>query len=83
MTILSKLQQYNWTEANILNIKNFLKHKRIPAKMNTRQANAFIEKFKQDFKIQKTNLLYEPMNLIVVPSDDEEIKTKVLQKFVH
>ena len=47
MTILSKLQQYNWTKQNILNIKNFLEHKQIPPKMNTRQANAFINKFKQ------------------------------------
>ena len=78
MTILSKLQQYNWTKQNILNIKNFLEDKQIPPKMNTRQANAFINKFKQDFKIQKNNLIYEPLNLTVVPSDDEKIKNKIL-----
>ena len=80
MTILSKLQQYNFTKENINNIIAFIKNKTLPPKLNTRQANAFIKKFKQDFVVVKGNLVYEPLNLIAVPSDDEKIKQKVLEQ---
>ena len=37
------------TKENINNIIAFIKNKTLPPKLNTRQANAFIKKFKQDF----------------------------------
>ena len=37
MTILSKLQQYNYTKENINHIINYLETKTIPPKLNARQ----------------------------------------------
>ena len=45
MTILSKLQQYNYSQENINHIINYLKTKTLPPKLNARQRNAFVDKF--------------------------------------
>ena len=80
MTVISKLQQYNYTKENINRIINYLKTKTIPPKFNARQRKAFVEKFGKDFTVEKNLLVYKPLNLIAVPSDDENIKNKVLQQ---
>ena len=80
MTVISKLQQYNYTKENINLIINYLKTKTIPPKLNARQRKAFVEKFGKDFTVEKNLLIYTPLNLIAVPSDDENIKNKVLQQ---
>ena len=78
MTILSKLQQYNWTKANIINIMTFLKTNQIPNNFTSRQKKAFTDKFEKDFAVKQGSLIYTPMNLTVVPSDDEKLKNKIL-----
>ena len=80
MTVISKLQQYNYTKENINHIINYLTTKTIPPKLNARQRKAFVEKFGKDFTVEKNLLIYKPLNLIAVPSDDESIKNKVLQQ---
>ena len=80
MTVISKLQQYNYTKENINRIINYLKTKTIPPKFNARQRKAFVEKFEKDFTVEKNLLVYKPLNLIAVPSDDENIRKKVLQQ---
>ena len=74
MTVLSKLQQYNFTQENINHIINYLKTKTIPPKLNTRQRKAFVEKFDKDFIVDKSMLIYKPLDLMVIPSDNEKIK---------
>ena len=80
MTVLSKLQQYNWTKANIENIKTFLETKEPPSDLTPRQKKSFEEKYRKDFVVEKGKLIYKPLRLIVVPSDDESIKEKVLNQ---
>ena len=80
MTVLSKLQQYNFTQENINHIINYLKTKTISPKLNTRQRKAFVEKFDKDFVVEKGMLIYKPLDLMVIPSDNEKIKNKVLQQ---
>ena len=53
MTILSKLQQYNYSQENINHIINYLKTKTLPPKLNTRQRKAFVTKFGKDFAVEK------------------------------
>ena len=78
MTILSKLQQYNWTKANIINIMTFLKTNQIPNNFTSRQKKAFTDKFEKNFAVKQGSLIYTPINLTVVPSDDEKLKNKIL-----
>ena len=80
MTILSKLQQYNYTDENIGNIMNFIQTKTLPSKLNARQRKSFVEKFGKDFVVEKNMLIYKPLNLIAIPSNNEKMKTKILQQ---
>ena len=80
MTILSKLQQYNYSQENINHIINYLKTKTLPPKLNTRQRKAFVDKFGEDFAVEKDLLIYKPLNLIAIPSNNEKIKNKVLEQ---
>ena len=80
MTILSKLQQYNYTDENIGNIMNFIQTKTLPSKLNARQRKSFVEKFGKDFVVEKNMLIYKPLNLIATPSNNEKMKTKILQQ---
>ena len=79
MGILNKLQQYKWTKQNINNIIDYVKTKQLPSSLKTlSQKKAFVEKFGTDFITVKGNLVYKPLNLIAVPSDDDAIKDRVL-----
>ena len=80
MTILSKLQQYNYSQENINHIINYLKTKTLPPKLNARQRKAFVTKFGKDFAVEKDLLLYKPLNLIAIPSNNEKMKNKVLEQ---
>ena len=53
MTVLSKLQQHNFTKQNIDHIINYLKTKTISPKLNTREREVFVEKFGKDFVVEK------------------------------
>ena len=81
MTILSKLQQYNYSQENINHIINYLKTKTLPPKLNARQRNAFVAKFGKDFAVEKDLLIYKPLNLIAIPSNNEKIKNKEIRFF--
>ena len=80
MTILSKLQQYNYSHENINHIINYLKTKTLPPKLNPRQRKAFVTKFGKDFAVEKDLLIYKPLNLIAIPSNNEKMKNKVLEQ---
>ena len=80
MTILSKLQQYNYSQENINHIINYLKTKTLPPKLNARQRKAFVDKFGKDFAVEKDLLIYKPLNLIAIPSNNEKMKNKVLEQ---
>jgi hypothetical protein len=79
---LQSLQQYDWTQNTIEHIINFIENGILPEDMNARQKRRFKSNFKDNFIIKNTNgetyLYYEPLNLRVVPSDNEELKNKIL-----
>ena len=54
MTILSKLQQYNYSQENINHIINNLQTKTLPPKLNARQRKAFVTKFGENLLSKKT-----------------------------
>ena len=77
MSIINKLNNYNWDDEEIEKIKNYIKHKILPDFKTYILKERFIEKYKH-FIIKNNKLFYKPLNLEVVPNDQ---KDKILQKF--
>ena len=44
----------------------------LPPKLNARQRKAFVTKFGKDFAVEKDLLIYKPLNLIAIPSNNEK-----------
>ena len=42
--------------------------------MNARQRKTFVTKFGKDFAVEKDLLIYKPLNLIAIPSNNEKVK---------
>ena len=64
----------------ICSIINYLKTKTLSSKLNTRQRKVFIDEFNKDFAVKKDLLIYKPLNLIAIPSNNEKIKYKILEQ---
>ena len=79
-TSIKSLQQYDWTQTSIDRIIHYIRIKELPRDINTRQSNRFKEKFGEDFIIAKGKLIYQPLGLEVVPSNNEKAKQDVLNK---
>ena len=79
-TSIKSLQQYDWTQTSIDRIIHYIKTKELPKDLNARQRNRFEEKFGQDFTIAKGKLIFQPLGLEVVPSNNEKAKQDVLNK---
>ena len=79
-TTIKSLQQYDWTQTSIDRIIHYIKTKELPKGFALRQRNRFEEKFGEDFIVAKGKLIYQPLGLEVVPSDNEKAKQDVLNK---
>ena len=79
-TSIKSLQQYDWTQTSIDRIIHYIKTKEFPKGFNLRQRNRFKEKFGEDFIVAKGKLIYQPLGLEVVPSNNEKAKQDVLNK---
>ena len=79
-TSIKSLQQYDWTQTSIDRIIHYIKTKELPKDFNLTQRNRFEEKFGEDFIIAKGKLIYQPLGLEVVPSNNEKAKQDVLNK---
>ena len=79
-TSIKSLQQYDWTQTSIDRIVHYIRTKELPKDFNLRQSNRFEEKFGEDFTIAKGKLIYHPLGLEVVPSNNEKAKQDVLNK---
>ena len=79
-TSIKSLQQYGWTQTSIDRIINYIRTKELPKDLNLRQRNKCAEKFGEDFIIAKGKLIYQPLGLEVVPSNNEKAKQDVLNK---
>ena len=77
-TSIKSLQQYDWTQTSIDRIIHYIKTKELPEDFNLRQRNRFEEKFGEDFIIAKGKLIFQPLGLEVVPSNNEKAKQDVL-----
>ena len=76
--LFKTLNNYDYSEDNINNIKNYLKDGTIPTELNT---NAKINKFKSrfdNFEIKDDNLFYKPLNLEVIPEHFKHTKLQEL-----
>ena len=77
--LLKTLNNYDYSEDNIQNIKNYLRDGTIPTELNT---NAKVNKFKSrfdNFEIKNNNLFYKPLNLEVV--EEHFIHTKLQELY--
>ena len=79
MSIINKLNNYDWSDEEIDNIKYYVKHKITPKFKTNAKRNRFIEKYKH-FIIRNNNLIYKPLNLEVIPNDKRE---ETLQQFYN
>lgn len=70
MTILQKLQNYKWTKETIQDLIHYFRSGAIPDWItNQRQFKRFGEKY-ADFVVERGRLIYQPLHLEVIPSDD-------------
>ena len=79
-TSIKSLQQYDWTQTSIDRIIYYIRTKELPKDFNLRQSNRFEEKFGEDFIVAKGKLIFQPLGLEVVPSNNEKAKQDVLNK---
>ena len=79
-TSIKSLQQYDWKQTSIDHIIHYIKTRELPKDLNARQRKRFEEKFGEDFIIAKGKLIFQPLGLEVVPSDNEKGKQDVLNQ---
>ena len=78
MSILKTLNNYDYSEDNIKNIKEYLKNGSIPSNLTTNhKINLFKKRF-DEFEIKDDNLYYKPLNLEVVEEHFKHTKLKEL-----
>lgn len=71
---LHALQQYDWDRASINEVIVYLNSgkKKVPKPYDRRQRTRFLQKFAHHFVVRNNSLVYAPLNLEAVPSDDDE-----------
>ena len=71
---LHVLQQYDWDRASIKEVIIYLNSgkKVVPKPYDRRQRTRFLQKFAHHFVVRNNTLVYAPLNLEAVPSDDDE-----------
>ena len=100
MTILNQLQNYNWSQSNVENIKEIIKSKNaknndllnkmqgshnfikkvISENENSITQEEYHSKFRELFDVKNDILYYKPLNLQIIPKDDEKQKENILNK---
>ena len=73
---LLSLQQYKFTRSSIENIILYIRSggTKLPIDLDQRQRDRFIEKYSNDFSIDRDKLIYKPLNLEVVPEEEKTIR---------
>ena len=79
--IYLKLNNYNYSEENIKNIKDYLKNEILPKELLTDYKIYLFKKRYDDFKLIDNKLIYEPLNLEVIETEEE--KQKVLNELYN
>ena len=73
-----KLNNYDYSDNNIENIKNYLKDKTVPSDLITNyKINLFKKRFDK-FELKDNKLYYKPLDLQVIEDDDKEKVMKEL-----
>ena len=75
--VINTLNNYNWNDENINNIKNYILNGWLPSFKTNYQKDKFIQRFK-DFVIENDKIIYKPLNLEVVPNNK---KDEILNEF--
>lgn len=73
--IINKLNNYDWSDEQILIIKDYILKSVYPIFKTNAQKNRFIEKYK-DFIIENNKLIFKPLNLEVIANNNIEITLK-------
>ena len=77
MNIINKLNNYDWNDEEINNVKDYILKNNLPIFRSYALQKRFIEKYK-NFIVQNNKLFYKPLNLEVIPNDK---RLSVLQRF--
>ena len=75
--VINTLNNYNWNDENINNVKNYILNGWLPSFKTNYQKDKFIQRFK-DFVIENDKIIYKPLNLEVVPNNK---KDEILNEF--
>ena len=77
--LFTKLNNYDYSPNNIINIKTFKKTNNLPSELITNHKKELFKKRFNDFDVKDNKLIYKPLNLEVVETDEEkQIKLKEL-----
>ena len=71
MNIINKLNNYNWSDEEINNVKQYILNKQLPLFNSNYQKTRFIEKYK-NFIVEDNKLIYKPLNLEVIPDNKRD-----------
>jgi hypothetical protein len=64
------LNNYGYSDQNIAQVKEYLRTRKLPDSLdNSGKKKRFLAKWEKDFNIENDQLVYSPLNLIVVPDD--------------
>ena len=70
--LINTLNNLNWSDDNIILIKEYLINRTLPYYINTNyKRNRFTDRFK-DFEIKDNKIYFKPLNLEVIPNDKKE-----------
>lgn len=69
---LHALQQYDWDRSSISQIITYLESGVLPERLDNRQKARFREKFQTNFTTDGKVLVYTPLNLKVISSDEDK-----------
>lgn len=71
-TLINTLNNLDWSDDNIILIKEYLINRTLPYYINTNyKRNRFTDRFK-DFEIKDNKIYFKPLNLEVIPNDKKE-----------
>ena len=70
-TIINKLNNYNWNDEEIENVKNYISKRVYPFFKTNAQKDRFIDKY-NDFIIENNKLIFKPLMLELIPNNKRD-----------
>jgi hypothetical protein len=83
-SIYLQLNNFNYSDESIKQVKEYLRTRNLPESLdNSGKKKRFLAKWEKDFKIENDQLVYSPLNLIVVPDDERDMVLKKIYEDIN